>query len=198
MGELASTLVSLSGPAAVRGIIPKALVKYEQAYPEPTSTSNPKEQDAVSIAASAQSLETSAQWADDPVVTKTVQSVKFGQWAIVKTMHERKDLMTKQIKKGGPGSGFVALSGGLGTMEELLEVATWHQLGIHDKGIVAFNVEGMWNGLVQLIGDSVKAGFVKEELGGIIQFRDSAEGCVEALRNYEVAKARFNLDWGEK
>lgn len=50
----------------------------------------------------------------------------------------------KAVVSGGPGSGFIALPGGYGTFEELMEVVTWNQLGIHNRGIVVLNVDGYW------------------------------------------------------
>ena len=61
-------------------------------------------------------------------------------------MHERKMTMFAR------SSGFVALPGGLGTLEELAEVSTWAQLGQHKKPIILCNVEGYWNPLVTLLG----------------------------------------------
>lgn len=52
--------------------------------------------------------------------------------------------MAKEVLEGGEGSGFIALSGGYGTLEELMEVVTWNQLGIHNRGVVVLNVEGYW------------------------------------------------------
>jgi len=105
MGELAKTLVSLSGPGSVHGIIPEALIRHEQQGITPAMSD-------------------------------------FGKTTVVPDMHQRKALMAKEVMAGAPGSGFVALPGGYGTMEELLEVTTWNQLGIHAKGVVVYNVEG--------------------------------------------------------
>jgi len=105
MGELARTLVSLSGSSAVHGIIPTALVSLERQGRAP----------------------------DESI---------YGRTTIVPDMHTRKRMMAQEVVDGGPGGGFVALPGGFGTMEELMEAVTWNQLGIHDRGICIFNVEG--------------------------------------------------------
>lgn len=57
-----------------------------------------------------------------------------------------------------------ALPGGFGTMEELLEVITWAQLGIHSKPIGILNVNGYWDPLLQLVDNAVKQGFIREDL----------------------------------
>src|ERR1700733_2092406 len=101
MGELAKTLVSLAGPDSVHGIIPEALVKYER--------------------------DATYQTLNGDNVHVPSQGV-YGRTTVVKDMHSRKQLMAQEVFAGGPGSGFIALSGGFGTLEELLETATWNQL----------------------------------------------------------------------
>ena len=113
-------------------------------------------------------------------------------------MHERKQLMTQMVLAGGPGSGFIALPGGYGTLEELAEVTTWNQLGIHGAGIVLFDVEGFWRGLVGWMDHATAQGFVGEKNRGIVQCAVDAEGCLKELREYRLSSARFDLDWDEK
>ena len=163
MGEVARTLVSLSGPGAVHGIIPTALMKYEQGA---DGTSN-----AIQI-----------------------DEMTHGRITEVPSMHVRKEMMAKEVMEGGPGSGFIALSGGLGTLEELAEVATWHQLGIHNRGVVAYNVKGFWNPLIEWIKNASTSGFIAPGNAGIIAEARSAEDCVLALRDYKVAPGQLNLD----
>ena len=79
-----------------------------------------------------------------------------------------------------------------------MEVVTWNQLGIHDRGVVVYNVEGYWDGLLDWIGGSVKAGFVREGSAGIIKEARTSEEVVSALRNYQVAEGRFKLEWGNE
>jgi uncharacterized protein (TIGR00730 family) len=73
---------------------------------------------------------------------------------VVATMHARKALMADLA------DGFVALPGGTGTFEELFEVATWGQLGIHRKPIGILNVAGYYDPLVALVDHAVAEGFV--------------------------------------
>lgn len=164
MGELARTLVSLSGPDSVRGVIPEPLVKYEQG------------------------AESHKHGVPDESV--------YGRTTVVKDMHSRKLLMAQTVMKGGPGSGFIALPGGFGTMEELMEVVTWNQLGIHSRGIVVLNIEGYWDGLLQWVNNSITAGFVRPGNRGIFLPASTAEESVKALAEYKIAEGRFQLDWG--
>ncbi len=170
MGELARTLVSLSGPDSVHGIIPAALLRYERNYVENGAEIDPK---------------------------SVIDEEVYGRTTVVKDMHTRKHLMASQVMEGGHGSGFVALSGGYGTLEELMEVVTWNQLGIHASPVVVFNVEGYWDGLLQWVGNAVGAGFISEGCKGImIEARSSGE-VVERLKDYENAEGRFQLQWKE-
>lgn len=162
MGEIARTLVSLSGPDAVHGIIPEPLVKWEQ--------------DSRSAASDDES---------------------HGRTTVVPDMHTRKRLMAKEVIEGGPGSGFVALSGGYGTLEELMEVITWNQLGIHSRGIVMYNIEGYYDGLIQWVTTAVSSGFIAPGNAGILVEALDAEEVVRQLKEYKVAEGRFKLNWNQ-
>ena len=171
MGEIAKTLISLSGPEAVHGIIPNALVKYEQ-------SNRPADSNV------------------DPAIA-TLNDQLSQRTTIVPSMHTRKRMMTDEVKAGGPGSGFIALSGGYGTMDELMEAITWNQLGIHDKGIVVYNVEGYFDGLLEWVNGSVEAGFVRPGAANIMVEAREAEEAVQKLKDYQVAEGRLHLDWSD-
>jgi uncharacterized protein (TIGR00730 family) len=173
MGEVARTLVSLSGPESVHGIIPAPLVKFERG-PESEA---PSGHSAAGILPSYD---------------------VYGKTTVVKDMHTRKKLMAQEVLEGAEGSGFVALSGGYGTIEELMEVVTWNQLGIHNRGVVVMNVEGYWDGLLKWIDDSVAAGFVGELNKNIIKVGKTGEEVVQELREYSEVKGRFKLEWGNE
>ncbi|MCJ1465063.1 hypothetical protein MMC07_003679 [Pseudocyphellaria aurata] len=163
MGEVAKTLVALSGPDAVHGIIPMPLVKWEQENPRDLNEKD-----------------------------------EYGRTTVVPDMHTRKQLMAKEVIEGGPGSGFVALSGGYGTLEELMEVITWNQLGIHGRGVVVFNVGGYYDGLIQWVRTAVSSGFIAPGNAGILVEALDAEEAVKQLQEYKVAEGRFKLDWSQK
>jgi uncharacterized protein (TIGR00730 family) len=74
---------------------------------------------------------------------------------MVPTMHERKARMHVLA------DAFIALPGGYGTLDELLETLTWAQLGMHAKPCILVNTAGYWNGLVRFLDSAVKAGFLK-------------------------------------
>jgi len=119
----------------------------------------------------------------------------YGRTTVVPDMHTRKQMMAKVVISGGAGGGFVALSGGYGTLEELMEVTTWNQLGIHDKGVVVFNVQGYWDGLISWVRTAVKQGFIASSNADILVEALTASDVVSCLKNYKNAEGRFDLDW---
>jgi uncharacterized protein (TIGR00730 family) len=94
---------------------------------------------------------------------------------VVDTMHARKALMADL------SDAFIALPGGLGTMEEFLEVATWTQLGIHQKPLGLLNVQGYYDLLDQFLGRAVQDGFVRPEHRALISISDAPARLVASL-----------------
>lgn len=78
----------------------------------------------------------------------------FEDLTITDTMHERKHRMFER------SDAFVALPGGIGTVEEIVEIMTWSQLGRHRKPIVLVNTKGFWNPLLALLDHLREAGFI--------------------------------------
>ncbi|KAG9835176.1 lysine decarboxylase-like protein-like protein, partial [Aureobasidium melanogenum] len=122
----------------------------------------------------------------------------FGRTTVVADMHSRKQAMAREVIDGGDGGGFVALSGGYGTMEELMEVTTWNQLGIHARGVVIFNVEGYYDGLLQWVRTAVKSGFIANNNSSIMIEAKTGEQCVQELKNYQNTEGRMRLNWDQK
>lgn len=73
---------------------------------------------------------------------------------ITDTMHERKAMMSEL------SDAFIALPGGFGTFEELMEAITWFQLGIHDKPVILFNIDGYYDQLIGFIDHAADNGFI--------------------------------------
>jgi len=168
MGEVAKTLCALKGPDAVHGIIPEALVKYERD-------------------GTYQTVNDANQVVPDQYT--------YGRTTVVKDMHTRKKKMAEEVFAGGPGSGFIGLSGGYGTMEEIFETTTWNQLGIHSKGICLLNVDGYWDGILQWLDKAAEEGFVKAANKDILVTATTPEDAIKSLLNYQVAGAIYNLKW---
>lgn len=94
-------------------------------------------------------------------------------------MHERKEKMMELA------DGFVALPGGFGTMEELFEVLTWSQLGIHQKPCALLNSRGFFDPLLSFLENLVSQGFLKPEHRDLIQIAGSPEEILPALEAYQ-------------
>ncbi|ODQ63473.1 hypothetical protein NADFUDRAFT_47867 [Nadsonia fulvescens var. elongata DSM 6958] len=119
----------------------------------------------------------------------TPDAALYGKTTIVDDMHTRKRMM------GQEADAFVALPGGYGTAEELFEVVTWNQLGIHGCPIVVLNIDGFYDGLLSWIDTAVDRGFIPLGTRDIVVEATSPEQIVEKINNYRVANNRFNLKW---
>lgn len=91
------------------------------------------------------------------------------------TMHERKRLMAEW------SDGVIALPGGCGTLEELLEIITWKQLGLYLNPIIILNVKGYFNPLLEMMDKSVEQRFMRAEHKAIWQVASSAEEALNLL-----------------
>ena len=105
---------------------------------------------------------------------------------VVQTMHERKAQMSEL------SDGFIAMPGGFGTLEELFEVITWAQLGIHKKPFGLFNVAGYFDKLIEFLDYQVQQGFVPQSHRDMVIVSDEAEQLVELLAGYRpVAQEKW-------
>ncbi|KAK3023190.1 hypothetical protein RJ639_044177 [Escallonia herrerae] len=101
-----------------------------------------------------------------------------GEVRVVLDMHERKAEMARQ------SDAFIALPGGYGTMEEVLEMITWSQLGIHKKPVGLLNVDGYYNSLLALFDNGVKEGFIKPGARHIVLSAPTAKELLIAMEQY--------------
>ncbi len=98
---------------------------------------------------------------------------------VVRTMHERKSLMTEL------SDAFVALPGGFGTLEELFEIVTWAQLGIHQKPIGILNVGGFFDPVLATIAKCIKEDFIRPEYYRLIESADDADLLLDCLERFQ-------------
>jgi uncharacterized protein (TIGR00730 family) len=98
---------------------------------------------------------------------------------VVGSMHERKALMAEL------SDAFVALPGGIGTLEELFEVYTWAQLGLHSKPCAILNVAGYFDGIAAFLGHAVEERFLRVEHLEVLMVETEAGALIERLRDYE-------------
>ena len=94
---------------------------------------------------------------------------------VVESLADRKLLMADLA------AGFVALPGGLGTLDELAEMVTWTQLGVHDKPLVLLDVLGYWAKLEELLDSMVAAGFLRPEGRALLQVETDPAAAVAAV-----------------
>jgi hypothetical protein len=112
---------------------------------------------------------------------------------VVPTMHERKALMARL------SDAFVALPGGFGTFDELCEMATWDQLGIHVKPLVMVNTEGYFDNFVAQIDRGVADGFLQPEHRTMLAVVDTVEDAFAAIAEWQAPPApRWLLDTAPK
>ena len=95
---------------------------------------------------------------------------------VVKDMHERKAMMADLA------DGFIALPGGMGTLEELFEMLTWSQLGIHAKPVGLLNVAGFYDGLVGFVGHLREQQFVRQQHADLMLVESDAGALLARLR----------------
>jgi uncharacterized protein (TIGR00730 family) len=101
----------------------------------------------------------------------------LSQLHIVKTMHERKQLMFDL------SDAFICLPGGIGSMEETFEILTWSQLGFHEKPIGFLNIRNYFNHLLSFLDHAVKQGFVQQIHRDMIYSTDSIPKLIDHFRN---------------
>jgi uncharacterized protein (TIGR00730 family) len=99
---------------------------------------------------------------------------------VVDSMHERKALMAELA------DGFVAVPGGIGTLEELIEVYTWSQLGIHDKGCGVLNVRGYYDHLAALLDHAVTEGFLRPQHRAVLSVASEPAELLDRLAAFEA------------
>ena len=99
---------------------------------------------------------------------------------VVRTMHERKAMMAARA------CAFVALPGGLGTFEEILEIATWGQLNQHQKPMMLYNVNGFYDALIQQLDHAVNEGFLPPQHRAKLIVCHSAEQIYSAIQNLDA------------
>lgn len=97
---------------------------------------------------------------------------------IVRSMHERKALMEQR------SDAFIALPGGLGTLEELFEILTWAQLGLHRKPCGLLNVDGYYDPLISLLDRAVAEGFLRDKHRGLLVVDDDPERLLDRFEDF--------------
>lgn len=127
-----------------------------------------------------------------PEFLKKKEVVHLGLHKLIttKNMHQRK------LKIHDLSDGFIALPGGFGTLEELFEIITWSQLGLHQKPIGLLNVNGFYNDLIELLEKMVAKGFLKMENLELLIVDDNIESLLNKMRAFKPTQVPkwLNID----
>ena len=108
---------------------------------------------------------------------------------VTDSMHSRKQRMAELA------DGFVILPGGLGTLDELFEIMTWRQLGLHDKPIVVVNVDGYWASLKSLLDDIVEENYARPEHRDLLRIVDTVDDVLPTLAKMPLASVNVDAKW---
>ncbi len=122
------------------------------------------------------------------VITQGLEAKELGhggltQKHVVRTMHERKALMADLA------DAFVALPGGMGTLDEFCEVVTWAQLGIHEKPLGMLDLGGYWAPFLSFLDHSVSKGFLSAGHRGLILVEREPKALLGRLRDFRPTPA---------
>jgi uncharacterized protein (TIGR00730 family) len=118
------------------------------------------------------------------LATKELLHTGATKMHVAPTMHARKALMEEL------SDAFVALPGGYGTFEELLEIITWAQLGIHTKPIGLLNVAGFYNRLTGFFDHAIEEGFIKSKHRSLIVSANSPADLLDQLERHEMPQVK--------
>jgi hypothetical protein len=111
---------------------------------------------------------------------KEIAHAGLTELILVESMHERK------MKMSELADGFIALPGGMGTMEELCEILTWSQLGLHRKPAGVLNVNGYYDFLLLLFQKMVEEGFLREKHHHMLLHADKGEVLLTQMKQYQA------------
>ncbi len=118
-----------------------------------------------------------------PNFLKKKEVVHLGLTELITTenMHERK------MKMQETSDGFIALPGGMGTLEELFEIITWLQLGLHQKPIGLLNINGFYNDLISLLENMVRKGFLSMDNYNLLLVDSNSEQLLKKMEEFKIA-----------
>ncbi|EFL51364.1 conserved hypothetical protein [Solidesulfovibrio fructosivorans JJ]] len=107
---------------------------------------------------------------------------------VVTSMHERKARMAEL------SDGFIALPGGMGTLEEFCEIITWAQLGLHTKPCGLLNVQNYYEPLLHFVDRMTTEGFIKEKQKGLVLSAETPEEMLAVMRAFEPIRVQKWVD----
>lgn len=111
--------------------------------------------------------------------SKEIAHLGLTELILVESMHERKTKMNDLC------DGVIALPGGFGTLEELFEMLTWAQLGLHKKPIAILNINGFYDSLIELTKVMVEKGLLKDVNQQMLLVSDNIDDLLHQMKNYD-------------
>ena len=114
------------------------------------------------------------------LMQKEVAHARLTEQRVVQSMHERKAMMSDLTDLG-----FIALPGGLGTLEELFEVWTWGQLGYHHKPVALLNSGGFYDPLLAFLDHATAEGMIRDTYRKMLLVGEDPSRLLERMRAYE-------------
>jgi hypothetical protein len=126
------------------------------------------------------------------LVEKEIAHRGLSDLRVVGSMHERKALMAELA------DGFVALPGGIGTLEELFEVWTWAQLGSHGKPCALLNTEGYYDPMLSFLDHTVEEGFMRRAHRDMLLVAQYPEQLLARMREYRAPNVIKWIERGER
>ena len=112
------------------------------------------------------------------LVDKELAHEGLSELILVKSMHERKYKMNELC------DGVIALPGGYGTLDELFEMLTWGQLGLHKKPVALYNIHGYYNTLINLVQHMVSSGFLNESNQKMLLINEDLDALLKEMNEY--------------
>lgn len=116
----------------------------------------------------------------DALMRKEIGNDHLSELRVVSSMHERKAAMAEAA------DGFIALPGGMGTLEEIFEILTWAQLGFHHKPCALLNVNGYYDHLITFLDHTVAQGFLRQSHRELLQVYDTPAALLDGFANYQA------------
>ncbi len=113
------------------------------------------------------------------------------EMCIAETMHTRKAIMTEK------SDAFVILPGGLGTLDEMFEMATWRQIGLHTKQIILLNINDYWTPLLKMLDKMVEEHCMLEAHTRMFQIMDSPKDIIKTLNGFHPEHFDIKSKWVE-
>ena len=123
------------------------------------------------------------------MINEHVPHDNISELIVVKNMHDRKALMYKM------SDAFICMPGGIGSLEELLEIFTWLQLGYHTKPVLVLNINGFYNNLIRQFDYMVEEGFLKDSHLSNLIIKDNLDNLLGDMFSRDI---QYDVKWDNR